>query len=84
MPSESTMRYGCNPNQSTARFYMRQGGQLPLEILNGAPSYINLMDALNAWPLVRELNQTLSLPAAHPLSTYRPPVPRFPCHSPRN
>ncbi|MGB0606727.1 MAG: phosphoribosylaminoimidazolecarboxamide formyltransferase [Candidatus Latescibacterota bacterium] len=64
MPSESTMRYGCNPNQSTARFYMRQGGQLPLEILNGAPSYINLMDALNAWPLVRELNRTLSLPAA--------------------
>ena len=43
---------------------MRQGGQLPLKILNGAPSYINLMDALNAWPLVRELNRTLSLPAA--------------------
>ena len=64
MPSESTMRYGCNPNQSTALFYMREGGHLPLEILNGAPSYINLMDALNAWPLVRELKQTLGLSAA--------------------
>lgn len=64
MPSQSAMRYGCNPNQRTARFYLRDGGNLPLEILNGAPSYINLMDALNAWPLVRELKQTLNLPAA--------------------
>jgi phosphoribosylaminoimidazolecarboxamide formyltransferase/IMP cyclohydrolase len=64
MPAESTMRYGCNPNQKDARFYMRDGGELPLTILNGAPSYINLMDALNAWPLVRELRQALGLPAA--------------------
>ena len=64
MSPELTMRYGCNPNQNTARFYMREGGQLPLEILNGAPSYINLMDALNAWPLVRELKKTLGLSAA--------------------
>lgn len=64
MSTESAMRYGCNPNQKDARFYMRNGGELPLRILNGAPSYINLMDALNAWPLVRELKQALNLPAA--------------------
>ena len=64
MPTESAMRYGCNPNQKDARFYMRDGSDLPLQILNGAPSYINLMDALNAWPLVRELKLALNLPAA--------------------
>ncbi len=64
MPAESTMRYGCNPNQKEARFYMRNGSDLPLQILNGAPSYINLLDALNAWPLVRELKRALDLPAA--------------------
>ncbi|MFT5087374.1 MAG: phosphoribosylaminoimidazolecarboxamide formyltransferase/IMP cyclohydrolase [Candidatus Latescibacterota bacterium] len=64
MPAESMMRYGCNPNQKDARFYMRDGSDLPLKIINGAPSYINLMDALNAWPLVRELKQALDLPAA--------------------
>ncbi len=64
MSAESKMRYGCNPNQKDARFYLRDGGELPLQILNGAPSYINLMDALNAWPLVRELKAALDLPAA--------------------
>ena len=64
MPTESAMRYGCNHNQKDARFYMRDGSDLPLQILNGAPSYINLMDALNAWPLVRELKLALNLPAA--------------------
>jgi len=64
MPTELEMRYGCNPHQAAARFYMRDGNDLPLEILNGAPSYINLMDALNSWQLVRELRQALELPAA--------------------
>ena len=64
MSTEMNMRYGCNPHQTPARFYMRDGSALPLQILNGAPSYINLMDALNAWPLVRELKQATSLPAA--------------------
>ena len=64
MPTELDMRYGCNPHQAAARFYMRGDGDLPLEILNGAPSYINLMDALNSWQLVRELRQALDLPAA--------------------
>ena len=64
LPTELDMRYGCNPHQAAARFYMRGGGDLPLQILNGAPSYINLMDALNSWQLVRELRQVLELPAA--------------------
>ncbi|MFC1526174.1 phosphoribosylaminoimidazolecarboxamide formyltransferase [Candidatus Latescibacterota bacterium] len=64
MPAELTMRYGCNPHQAAARCYRADGGDLPLEALNGSPSYINLMDALNSWQLVRELSQALSLPAA--------------------
>jgi len=64
MSPETNMRYGCNPHQTPARFYMRDDSDLPLQILNGAPSYINLMDALNSWPLVRELKQALSMPAA--------------------
>ena len=64
MPSELKLRYGCNPHQGGARAYMRGGGDLPLQVLNGALSYINLMDALNSWPLVRELKQALDLPAA--------------------
>ena len=64
MSTELSMRYGCNPNQSPARCFMRDGGELPLQALNGSPSYINLMDALNSWQLVRELQQALGLPAA--------------------
>ncbi len=64
MATELRMRYGCNPHQQHARCYLRDGGELPLEVLNGAPSYINLMDALNSWPLVRELRQATGLPAA--------------------
>ena len=64
MASELSMRYGCNPHQTSARCYMRDGGDVPLQVLNGAPSYINLMDALNSWQLVRELKQALGLPAA--------------------
>lgn len=63
MIDEIRMRYGCNPHQAPARCF-RPGGPLPLRVLNGAPSYINLMDALNSWQLVRDLRQTLDLPAA--------------------
>ncbi len=62
-----TLRYGCNPHQSEARAYMsgRQADhRLPFTVLNGAPSYINLLDAFNAWQLVRELKGALNLPAA--------------------
>jgi phosphoribosylaminoimidazolecarboxamide formyltransferase/IMP cyclohydrolase len=63
MAQEMKLRYGCNPNQLPARVYM-QSGELPLQTLNGSPGYINLLDALNAWQLVKELRAALDLPAA--------------------
>ena len=62
--NELILKYGCNPNQKPARLYRKSGEALPLTILNGMPGYINFMDALNAWPLVKELKQALNLPAA--------------------
>ncbi|HQK95683.1 MAG TPA: phosphoribosylaminoimidazolecarboxamide formyltransferase, partial [Armatimonadota bacterium] len=61
--NEIALRYGCNPNQKPARAYV-ESGEIPFEVLNGAPGYINLLDALNAWQLVRELRDALDLPAA--------------------
>ncbi len=62
--NELTLKYGCNPNQKPARLYMEGGGELPFAVLNGNPGYINFLDALNAWQLVRELRAALGLPAA--------------------
>ena len=59
-----TLRYGTNPNQSPARVYMQDGSDLPITVLGGSPGYINLLDALNAWQLVRELKQVIGQPAA--------------------
>ena len=61
---ELILRYGTNPNQVPARVYMQDGTHLPIIVLCGSPGYINLLDALNAWQLVRELKQTIGLPAA--------------------
>jgi AICAR transformylase/IMP cyclohydrolase PurH len=61
---EMPLRYGTNPQQAPARVFMRSGAELPLAVLNGAPGYINLLDAVNAWQLVRELKQATGLPAA--------------------
>lgn len=61
---ELTLRYGTNPNQVPARVYMQDGSELPITVLSGSPGYINLLDALNAWQLVRELKQTIGQPAA--------------------
>jgi AICAR transformylase/IMP cyclohydrolase PurH len=61
---EITLRYGMNPQQSPARVLRRDGGELPFEVLNGSPGYINLLDALNSWQLVRELKGATGLPAA--------------------
>jgi phosphoribosylaminoimidazolecarboxamide formyltransferase/IMP cyclohydrolase len=61
---ELTLRYGTNPNQVPARVYMQDGTDLPISVLGGSPGYINLLDALNAWQLVRELKHTIGLPAA--------------------
>ncbi len=61
--NELKLRYGCNPHQAPARIF-REDGPLPIQVLSGAPGYINLCDALNAWQLVRELKAALGLPAA--------------------
>ena len=60
---ELTLKYGCNPNQKPSRVYMEEG-ELPIEVLNGRPGYINLLDALNSWQLVSELKRATGLPAA--------------------
>jgi phosphoribosylaminoimidazolecarboxamide formyltransferase/IMP cyclohydrolase len=57
------LKYGCNPNQKPAKVFMKEG-ELPIQILNGRPGYINLLDALNAWQLVKELKRATGLPAA--------------------
>jgi len=62
--TEFELKYGCNPNQKPACIFMEDGGELPVEVLNGRPGYINFLDALNAWQLVRELKTALHLPAA--------------------
>ncbi len=61
--TELELKYGCNPNQKPSRIFMEEG-QLPLEVLNGKPGYINFMDALNSWQLVKALKQATGLPAA--------------------
>ena len=61
---ELELKYGCNPNQKPSRIFMREGAELPLTVLNGKPGYINFLDALNSWQLVRELKAATGLPAA--------------------
>ena len=61
---ELKLKYGCNPNQNPARLFMRDGSDLPIEVLNGRPGYINFMDAFNNWQLVKELKEATGLPAA--------------------
>jgi len=58
------LKYGCNPNQDPARIFMRTGGDLPIEVLNGRPGYINFLDAFNSWQLVKELKEATGLPSA--------------------
>lgn len=60
---ELALKYGCNPNQKPSRIYMAEG-ELPLEVINGRPGYINFLDALNSWQLVKELKAATGLPAA--------------------
>lgn len=63
MAKELELKYGCNPNQKPARIFMQEG-ELPIEVLNGRPGYINFLDALNGWQLVKELKEATGLPAA--------------------
>lgn len=61
---ELELKYGCNPNQKPSRIYMEDGSDLPIQVLNGRPGYINFLDAFNGWQLVRELKKETGLPAA--------------------
>ena len=61
---EFELKYGCNPNQKPAKIFMADGSDLPIEILNGKPGYINFLDAFNSWQLVKELKEVLGMPAA--------------------
>ncbi|MDB0438682.1 5-aminoimidazole-4-carboxamide ribonucleotide transformylase [Clostridioides difficile] len=63
MAKELELKYGCNPNQKPSKIYMRNG-ELPIEVLNGKPGYINFLDAFNSWQLVKELKEATGLPAA--------------------
>ena len=63
MAKELELKYGCNPNQKPSRIFMQQG-ELPIEVLNGRPGYINFLDAFNSWQLVKELKEATGLPAA--------------------
>lgn len=62
--NELELKYGCNPNQKPSRIYMQDGSDLPIEVLNGRPGYINFMDAFNSWQLVREAAAATGQPAA--------------------
>ena len=64
MASEMELKYGCNPNQKPSRVFMADGTELPFEVLNGRPGYINLLDAFNGWQLVSELKRATGLPSA--------------------
>ena len=64
MPSSLPLRYGTNPQQAPARVFMKDSSELPITVLSGSPGYINLLDAMNSWQLVRELKSALNLPAA--------------------
>ena len=61
---ELELKYGCNPNQKPSRIYVANGAELPIQVLNGKPGYINFLDAFNGWQLVRELKEATELPAA--------------------
>lgn len=61
---EFELKYGCNPNQKPSKIYMHDGSELPIEILNGRPGYINFLDAFNSWQLVKEIKGALNMPAA--------------------
>ncbi|HQE70514.1 MAG TPA: phosphoribosylaminoimidazolecarboxamide formyltransferase, partial [Atopobiaceae bacterium] len=62
--NEIQLKYGMNPNQKPSRIFMKDGGDLPVTVLQGRPGFINFLDALNSWQLVRELKEATGMPAA--------------------
>lgn len=75
---ELELKYGCNPNQKPARIFMAQG-ELPVQVLNGKPGYINFLDALNSWQLVKELKEATACLRRPRSSMCRPQAPRWAC-----
>ena len=71
--NELALKYGCNPNQKPARIFMQDGSDLPITVLNGRPGYINFLDALNSWQLVKELKAATGLPCATSFKHVSPP-----------
>ena len=67
---ELELKYGCNPNQKPSRIYMADGSELPIQVLNGRPGYINFLDAFNGWQLVSELKKPPDFRQLHPSSMY--------------
>ena len=61
---EFELKYGCNPNQKPAKIYMKDGSELPIQVLSGRPGYINFLDAFNSWHLVKELKEATGMPSA--------------------
>lgn len=61
MAKELELKYGCNPNQKPSRIFMADGSELPIEVLNGKPGYINFLDAFNSWQLVKK-KEAIGLP----------------------
>ena len=68
--NEMQLKYGCNPNQKPSRVYMADGSELPIEVLCGKPGYINLLDALNGYQLVKELRKLPDFRRQHRLSMF--------------
>ena len=64
MAKELMLKYGCNPNQKPSKIFMKDASELPIEVLNGKPGYINFLDAFNSWQLVRELKKATGMPSA--------------------
>ena len=62
--NEQELKYGCNPNQKPAKIFMKDGSDLPIKVLNGKPGYINFLDALNSWQLVKELKEATGMASA--------------------
>lgn len=70
MSNEMLLKYGCNPNQKPSKIYINDGSELPIEVINGRPGYINLLDAFNGWQLVKELRLLLVYLVQHLLNTF--------------
>ena len=79
MPNEISLKYGCNPNQKPSRIFLKSGGALPVEILNGNPGYINFLDAFNSWQLVKELKEATGYPAAASFKHVSPAARHWAC-----